>query len=135
MLGLDSHPVLIAETEEQLAEARLRLARVGIEDVRGFLQGGVAAWSTAGYAAASLPQDLGPGAGTRLRQEDMRVLDVRREGEFHAGHIAGARWYALDNFKRALPELETDRPVAVHCKGGYRSVIACSLLKRAGYHK
>jgi rhodanese-related sulfurtransferase len=62
------------------------------------------------------------------------VLDVRREGEFQAGHIAGADWHPLDRFKAALPEIPKDAAVAVHCKGGYRSLIACSLLQRAGYH-
>jgi rhodanese-related sulfurtransferase len=134
VLGLDSQPVLIADTDEQIAEARLRLARVGIEDVRGFLQDGVSGWSVAGFETASLPQLSVEELNRRVHSEDLGVLDVRREGEFQAGHIAGARWHALDNFKRGLPEIESDRPVAVHCKGGYRSVIACSLLKRAGHH-
>jgi rhodanese-related sulfurtransferase len=61
------------------------------------------------------------------------VLDVRREGEWNTGHIGGASWHALDHFKRALPELDGDAKVAVHCKGGYRSMIACSFLQRAGH--
>jgi rhodanese-related sulfurtransferase len=61
------------------------------------------------------------------------VLDVRREGEWNAGHLEGASWHALDNFKRGLPELTSGDSVAVHCKGGYRSMIACSFLQRAGH--
>jgi len=61
------------------------------------------------------------------------VLDVRREGEWQAGHIAEADWWPLDKFKAALPQIDIGTPVAVHCKSGYRSMIACSLLKRAGY--
>jgi hydroxyacylglutathione hydrolase len=61
------------------------------------------------------------------------ILDVRREGEWEAGHIGGVQCHALDSFARRLPELDPDRPVAVHCKSGYRSMIACSLLERAGY--
>ena len=64
----------------------------------------------------------------------LQTLDVRRESEWQAGHIAGADWYPLDRFKAALPQLERDAPFAVHCKGGYRSMIACSLLQRAGYN-
>jgi len=59
---------------------------------------------------------------------------VRRAGEFQAGHIDGADWYPLDRFKAALPEIGKEAVVAVHCKSGYRSLVACSLLKRAGYH-
>jgi hydroxyacylglutathione hydrolase len=58
---------------------------------------------------------------------------VRRESEWQGGHIEGAQWHALDNFPRALPKLEKDAPVAVHCKGGYRSMIAASLLQREGF--
>ena len=61
------------------------------------------------------------------------MLDVRREGEWQAGHIDGADWYPLDRFKAALPKIGHDAPIAVHCKSGYRSMIACSLLERAGY--
>jgi len=61
------------------------------------------------------------------------VLDVRRQGEFDAGHIAGAEWYPMDRFKAALPKLDPNATVAVHCKGGYRSVIAASMLQRAGH--
>jgi rhodanese-related sulfurtransferase len=68
----------------------------------------------------------------RQRDNDWQVLDVRREGEWQAGHIEGAEWFPLDNFKISAPELDSSAPVAVHCQGGYRSMIACSLLQRAG---
>jgi rhodanese-related sulfurtransferase len=63
----------------------------------------------------------------------VQVLDVRRESEWESGHIETATWWPLDNFKVAPPEIDRDQPVAVHCKGGYRSMIACSLLQRAGF--
>jgi hydroxyacylglutathione hydrolase len=63
------------------------------------------------------------------------VLDVRREGEWMAGHIAEAAWWPLDKFNSALPLAEESLPVAVHCKSGYRSMIACSLLQRGGFQK
>jgi hydroxyacylglutathione hydrolase len=61
------------------------------------------------------------------------VLDVRRAPEWQAGHVEGATWWPLDNFKVSAPEIDRDRPIAVHCKSGYRSMIACSLLQRAGF--
>jgi hydroxyacylglutathione hydrolase len=136
ILGLGARPVLIADTQDQYAEARLRLARIGIEDPRGFLQGGVAAWKEAGLPLACLPQitpqelhnkDLHNKMGKRLQ-----VLDVRRDAEWQAGHIEGAIWFPLDNFKISAPEVDPAAPLAVHCQGGYRSMIACSLLLRAG---
>jgi glyoxylase-like metal-dependent hydrolase (beta-lactamase superfamily II) len=132
LLGLGSRPVLIAGSTEQLTEARLRLARVGIEDVRGFLPGGVAGWRQAGFSLAEIQQIGVQGLRERVHDRQLQVLDVRREGEWQAGHLAGADWWPLDRFRSALPELD-DKPVAVHCKSGYRSMIACSLLQRAGH--
>jgi hydroxyacylglutathione hydrolase len=133
VLGLSTRPVLIAESPEQLSEARLRLARVGIEIVAGYLQGGMAAWKQAGFAIAEVPQITVQDLHTRLQAHASQVLDVRREPEWNAAHIEHAAWWPLDNFKISAPEIDRDRPVAVHCKGGYRSMIACSLLQRAGF--
>jgi glyoxylase-like metal-dependent hydrolase (beta-lactamase superfamily II) len=133
VLGLKAHPVLIAGSGEQLVEARLRLARVGIEDLSGYLDGGVTAWKDAGFLLATLPQISAAELGQQLRSSGLSVLDVRREPEWEAGHIAGAAWWPLDNFKVSPPEIDRDAPIAVHCKGGYRSAIACSLLLRAGF--
>jgi hydroxyacylglutathione hydrolase len=133
VLGLSARPVLIADSPEQLSEARLRLARVGIEDARGYLNGGVEAWTQAGFELAELPQIDAQTLLDRLQADATQVLDVRRESEWQAGHIEGARWWPLDNFKVSTPEIDRERPIAVHCKSGYRSMIACSLLQRAGF--
>jgi glyoxylase-like metal-dependent hydrolase (beta-lactamase superfamily II) len=133
VLGLSARPALIADSPEQLSEARLRLARVGIEDAAGYLNGGVAAWQLAGFALAELPQITVQVLQDRLQAHASQVLDVRREPEWQAGHIEGATWWPLDNFKVSAPEIDRDRPIAVHCKSGYRSMIACSLLQRAGF--
>jgi len=133
ILGLSARPVLIADSPEQLSEAQLRLARVGIEDAKGYLKGAVEAWDQAGFALTELPQVTVQALQQRLQTNGAQVLDVRREAEWHAGHIEGALWWPLDNFKVSPPEIDRDRPIAVHCKSGYRSMIACSLLQRAGY--
>jgi len=133
LLGLSSRPVLIAESEEAVEEARMRLARVGLEDACGFLKGGVEAWSKAGLPLVALPQISVEGLSQKLEGGCWHVLDVRREPEWEAGHIAEASWWPLDNFKVSPPEIDRSLTVAVHCKGGYRSMIACSLLQRAGF--
>ena len=134
LLGLAARPVLIAESQEAVAEARMRLARVGLEDASGFLKGGIEAWSKAGLPLITLPQVSAEALSHRLEGNGWRVLDVRREPEWEAGHIAGASWWPLDNFKVAAPEVDRNATIAVHCKGGYRSMIACSLLQRAGFN-
>ncbi len=136
ILGIHSKPVVIADTDAQIEEARLRLARVGIEDLRGYLEGGTAAWQKAGLPIARTAQISAEELNRKLREGSFRaadVLDVRREGEWQAGHIPQAQWRALDAFPRGLPAIGRERPVAVHCKSGYRSMIACSLLERAGH--
>jgi glyoxylase-like metal-dependent hydrolase (beta-lactamase superfamily II)/rhodanese-related sulfurtransferase len=133
LLGLAARPVLIAESEEAVSEARMRLARVGLEDARGYLKGGIEAWSVAGLPLAALSQINVEALSDRLRNSTLQVLDVRREPEWEAGHIEGASWWPLDNFKVSPPEIAHDVPIAVHCKSGYRSMIACSLLQRGGF--
>jgi glyoxylase-like metal-dependent hydrolase (beta-lactamase superfamily II)/rhodanese-related sulfurtransferase len=133
VLGLTSHPVLIADTEEQLTEARVRLARVGIEALDGYLAGSIAAWEQAQLLVAHTHQITPEELHSRLAGSSTQVLDVRRQGEWDAGHIEGATWWPLDNFKVSPPEIDRDRPLAVHCKSGYRSMIASSLLERAGF--
>ena len=133
VLGLSAHPVLIASTDEELEEARLRLTRVGIEVLDGYLHGGIAAWKQGGFPVATLAQITAAELDARLKSENVQVLDVRREPEWDAGHIEGANWWPLDNFRVAPPEMDHELPVAVHCKGGYRSMIASSLLQRAGF--
>jgi hydroxyacylglutathione hydrolase len=133
ILGLSSHPVLIADSPEQLSEARMRLARVGIETERGYLMGGIAGWKQAGFTLAEMPQMSVQSLNERLHANGLRVLDVRREPEWQAGHIAAAAWWPLDNFRVSPPQIDRGLPLAVHCKSGYRSMIACSLLQRAGF--
>jgi len=133
VLGLTAHPVLIAGSNDQLEEARLRLTRVGIEVLDGYLQGGVDAWKQAGFSVAKMAHMSVRDLEVRMQSGEVQVLDVRREPEWEAAHIEHATWWPLDNFRVSPPEIDRDVPIAVHCKGGYRSMIACSLLQRAGF--
>jgi glyoxylase-like metal-dependent hydrolase (beta-lactamase superfamily II)/rhodanese-related sulfurtransferase len=133
LLGLNSRLILIADSIEQVAEARMRLARVGIEGAIGYLEGGMGAWKQSGLPTESFGQIAVEDLKRQLSEGKMQVLDVRRESEWQAGHVEGASWAPLDYFQSALPDLDRNAPLAVHCKGGYRSLIACSLLQRAGY--
>jgi hydroxyacylglutathione hydrolase len=133
LLGLSSAPVLIAASDQQLSEARMRLARVGIEKVSGYLEGGTQGWLSAGFPLAVTEQIRVKELHERLGSRPIPVLDVRREPEWDAGHIHDAHWWPLDSFKVSPPQLDRDNTIAVHCKSGYRSMIACSLLQRAGF--
>jgi hydroxyacylglutathione hydrolase len=134
VLGLTAHPVLIADTDQQIEEARVRLARIGMETLDGYLAGGVRAWKEAELPVAQTQQITPEDLKSQLQDSAVQVLDVRRQAEWDAGHIEGAAWWPLDNFKVSPPEIDRDAPLAVHCKSGYRSMIASSLLERAGFH-
>lgn len=133
LLGLKSRPVLIADTRERLEEARMRLARVGIEELAGYLHDGISGWEDSGFPISSLRQITVQCLKDHLNDRDLHVLDVRRPGEWEAGHLESAQLWPLDRFKDSLPPLAKSAAIAVHCKSGYRSTIACSLLMRAGF--
>ena len=133
VFGLSSRPTVVADTTEQLSEARVRLARVGIENVYGYLFGGVEAWKEAGLALAQMPEISVQTLSEWQKRPEVSVVDVRRESEWQAGHIADALWIPLDKLASAPVPLGHDRLIAVHCKSGYRSMIACGLLRRSGF--
>jgi glyoxylase-like metal-dependent hydrolase (beta-lactamase superfamily II)/rhodanese-related sulfurtransferase len=129
LLGLDRDLILVAEDAKSADEARMRLARVGIERVVGMVNGGVSGWVAAGLPLATTPQitvqDL------HETKDQFRIVDVRRPGEWKSGHIPEAESHPLDTLQsQGVPADE--RPAAVLCKSGYRSAIACSILEAAG---
>jgi hydroxyacylglutathione hydrolase len=134
ILGVAARPILIADTEEQISEAHVRLARVGIDAEPGYIVDATSEWSSARFGLDTLSQMTVMDLAERRSQQPMQVLDVRREAEWKAGHIADAELCPLDKFAHQIPWLDKTTPVAVHCKSGYRSMIACSLLQKAGYH-
>jgi hydroxyacylglutathione hydrolase len=138
LIAPDAPLVIVAENEAQVDEATLRLARVGIEQVRGYLRGGVAAWRASGRALASVPQ-ISVAELKELLDTDprMQVLDVRRSPEYAGGHVPQAQSAPLAQLEKQLAALTFNpaRPLAVICAGGYRSSAATSILAQHGYAK
>ncbi|MGA2740792.1 MAG: MBL fold metallo-hydrolase [Bryobacteraceae bacterium] len=136
LLGLETNLLLVAENRECALGARMRLARVGIERVAGYLAGGMEAWQGANQPIEQLPQ-ISVLELDSLRREsvDLQIADVRREAEWDDGHIAGARLLPLNQIAAAVRQFDPARAIAVHCKGGYRSAIAASLLRRSGFRQ
>jgi hydroxyacylglutathione hydrolase len=127
--------VLVADGEEKTDEAVMRLARVGLESVEGYLQGGMAAWREAGFETATIPQiSVEELHGHIEAKEELQILDVRRPAEYESGHVPAARSASLAELREnALEGLNPARPVAVICAGGYRSSAATSLLALRGF--
>jgi hydroxyacylglutathione hydrolase len=131
VLGLDKDILLVAEDEEHLEESRMRLTRVGIERVMGTLGGGMAQWAMERRPVAEIAQI--PVEELRREREHVQIVDVRKQSEWDEGHIEGAKLIPLNKLESELGQLDRHQPVAVHCKGGYRSAIAASLVQRAGF--
>ncbi len=136
LLPFNLKMLLVTEAGKE-KETIVRLARVGFSNVVGYLQGGFAAWKASGEAidmivdveADELAMDL-------PFDEKMVVVDVRRPTEFAEGHVTGAENLPLNDLNDVgkLADFEDDQNIYVHCAGGYRSVIAASMLKRQGIH-
>jgi len=126
--------LLVASDEARVEEAVMRLSRVGLENVAGYLAGGIAAWEGGGRPLARRPQiAVDELFARRLEIPDLQVIDVRRPGEYASGHVPGALSLPLDHLETGLGRLDSGRPTAVICAGGYRSSAATSLLERQGF--
>lgn len=125
LLSFDDRLVVIAEDEERATEAVMRLARVGLENVIGWIAFDEWPFETRALAQIT-PAEL------RDDRQQIHVVDVRGAGEFASGHVPGAQSVPLNELPKRIAEIEESVPLAVICAGGYRSSIAASLLERAG---
>ena len=136
ILPFDKDLLLVAEPGKE-TESLIRLARVGFERIKGYLAEGFDAWKNAGEPIDMIidvePDEM---AMDLPFDEHMVVVDVRRETEFADGHVAGAVNIPLEemNDPASMANFTENQNLYVHCAGGYRSVIAASLLKRQGIH-
>ncbi len=135
LLGLNSEIVLVAEDDAAVQESRMRLARVGIERVTGYLEDGIAGWTREGLPVDEIPQITVQQLDQLVKEDPggIQIVDVRRPAEWQAGHLERALHKPLDKLTTMLDDLDAAKPIAVHCKSGYRSSAATSLLQRAGY--
>lgn len=125
--------LIVAADDDRVAEAVMRLARVGLENVAGSLAGGVDAWRASGRPLATIPQITVADLRSLVGKGDLQVIDVRRAGEYAGGHVPGAVHAPLDRIAQEAGRLDPSRPAAVICSGGYRSSAATSLLAPRGF--
>lgn len=135
LVGIGPPIVIVAEDAQRATESTMRLTRVGIENVVGYLEGGIFAWQQDGRPLAEVPQ-----ISARLLHEELRdypdriqLIDVRRRMEWEAGHVEGAALKSLHQLRDDLSDLDRNKPIAAQCQSGYRSSIATSILKAAGF--
>jgi glyoxylase-like metal-dependent hydrolase (beta-lactamase superfamily II)/rhodanese-related sulfurtransferase len=135
LIPLNASIVVIADTGAQIDETVVRLARVGIENVKGYLEGGVQSWRDAGLPVDTIAQVSVAELNERLANDDMQVVDVRRPAEYVNGHVPRAQNAPLASLDKSVGplNLEKDKLTAVICAGGYRSSAAASMLQKQGF--
>ncbi|MBP9076113.1 MAG: MBL fold metallo-hydrolase [Haliscomenobacter sp.] len=126
-------PILIVCNEGRQLEVVDRLARVGYDNPIGYLEGGFGAWVAEGEEIDSIPEITAEEFEEIFRTQEFNLLDVRRESEYNAQHIMGAQNFPLDFINRNMNAVDRDTPYYLHCAGGYRSMIAASILKSRGF--
>jgi hydroxyacylglutathione hydrolase len=136
MLSFDKKIILVTEIGKE-EESIIRLARVGFDKMAGYLKGGFDAWKAAGEKVDMIidvePDEL---IMDLPHDPNITVLDVRKENEYAEGHLKDASNLPLSNMTdiTLLAQFEEEENIYVHCAGGYRSVIAASILKKEGIH-
>lgn len=127
-------PILLVAPVGREEETVMRLARVGYDNCMGFLKGGIATWLAAGKPVKQVNSISSEAFATHLDQHS-HILDVRKPGEFDGGHLRKAENKPLDFIHDWLDDLDRSQPYTVHCAGGYRSMVAISLMLAAGFNR
>ena len=133
LIPLNAAIVVIADTGAQVDETVVRLARVGIENVKGYLEGGVQSWKEAGLPVGKIPQVSVAQLKEQMADSDVQIVDVRRATEYVNGHVPRALSAPLASLDKSQLPLQKEKLTAVICAGGYRSSAALSLLQKQGF--
>jgi hydroxyacylglutathione hydrolase len=132
ILSRDRPIVIIADPRRE-SESAVRLGRIGFDHVVGFLKGGLHSIGSRADLTATTERVSAPVAAERVAHGEAILVDVRTPGEREQKHVAGSTSLPLNHLVERSAELPRDRPLLVHCAGGYRSSIAASLLQRLGF--
>lgn len=133
MIADVEQPIILVTPEGREKETVTRLSRVGFDRTLGYLKGGITAWKAAGKQTDSM-HSVEASELKKVLQQDAPVFDVRKDGEYESAHIPAAKHTSLEFINDYIDEFPADEPFYVHCAGGYRSVIAASILKARGIH-
>tara|TARA_R110002072_G_scaffold287464_2_gene453090 strand:+ start:6431 stop:7885 length:1455 start_codon:yes stop_codon:yes gene_type:complete len=134
LIGDTEQPILLVTDPGREEEAVTRLSRVGFDKTIGYLKGSLESWIKSGKEVDSIKSITAEQFKQDLESKEIPVFDVRKEGEYASSHIAKAHLTPLDFLNDHLTEFPSDKDFYVHCAGGYRSVIAASILKSRGIH-
>ena len=132
-----NQPILLVVPEGKSEEAVIRLARVGYDNTLGYLEGGMDAWIASGKTTDQITSISAEAFSVKTKENNLHVLDVRKDGEFNSMHLKmdDLQHFALDYINDQMYQIDASKTYYIHCAGGYRSVIAASILKARGFHK
>ena len=130
--NIDSN-ILLVVAPQRAEEAVTRLSRVGIDNTLGFLEGGMEGWIKKGNKVEGIQSISANDFEKELVSEDI-IIDVRNNNEYEKNHLMGSIFLPLGEFSKNYKQYDSNKKLFIHCQGGYRSMIACSLLKRKGLH-
>lgn len=127
-------PIVYVASEGREEEVVTRLSRVGYDNTLGYLEGGIEAWISTGKETDSVESITSEEFEERFNNGNLNVVDVRKPGEYQAEHVQDAANIPLDYINENMEKWKNDQKYHVHCAGGYRSMIAVSILKSRGFH-
>ena len=127
-------PIILVTLNDRLEETITRLSRVGFDNIIGYLEGGFEAWQNAGKDVESIERISAKEFASLTSSNSVKVYDVRKESEYLSEHVHDANNTPLDDLNNHLAEFNEGDKNYIHCAGGYRSVIASSILKSRGIH-
>ena len=125
--------ILLVTYEGKEEEAIIRLSRVGYDNTIGYLKGGFDAWKNSGKEIETVNRITAQEFSKKYANEKPVVIDVRKKSEFDSQHVVDALNIPLNQINNHLEEFPKDKPFILNCAGGYRSMIAASLLKQRGF--
>lgn len=126
--------ILVIADENRIQEVLTRLARVGYDNVLGYLKGGIEAWKNAGYEIDTIESVDVETVAERQGEEAINILDVRKKSEYESEHVEGAISAPLDYINDSMLLIDKDKKYYTHCKSGYRSMAFISTLRARGYN-
>ena len=125
-------PILLVCNESQIEEAVTRLSRVGFDNTLGYIT--IEKWKENGKEIDLINSISAVETVKRLENKSSILIDVRKENEYKSQHVVNAHNYQLSSINNYLPKFDEKNDYYIHCQSGYRSMIACSILKSRGIH-
>ena len=134
--NIEQKIILICDEDSKVHEVVTRLSRVGYDNTLGYLAGGFNSWKIAGFPVDTINSVSAAGFATKYKAGEVEApIDVRKESEYLSEHVIGLENFPLDFINSNLNKLDKSKDYFVHCAGGYRSLIAVSIMKANGFQK